>query len=137
MDAPGFESAKYVFTPPLREKVAPGKNSGRALAKDTLQVVSTDHCPFLLLRNKKNSAKDDLHQKFPNGGPGIEHRLEALCVYRAESTAKHFFPESLRPARRDRTRKNSSASTRAKGTIAVGSDGRPGDFRSQTHEGSH
>src|SRR5207249_5415655 len=45
MDAPGFESAKYVFTPPLREKWNQEK-LWQGLAKDTLQVVSTDHCPF-------------------------------------------------------------------------------------------
>ncbi len=44
-DAPGFEGAKYVFTPPLREKWHQEK-LWQGLAKDTLQVVSTDHCPF-------------------------------------------------------------------------------------------
>ena len=45
MDAPGFEGAKYVFTPPLREKWHQDK-LWQGLARDTLQVVSTDHCPF-------------------------------------------------------------------------------------------
>src|SRR6266550_4228790 len=40
MDAPGFEGAKYVFTPPLREKWHQEK-LWQGLAKDTLQLVST------------------------------------------------------------------------------------------------
>src|SRR5438045_7890221 len=44
MDAPGFEGAKYVFTPPLREKWHQEK-LWSGLKHDNLQVVSTDHCP--------------------------------------------------------------------------------------------
>src|SRR5579872_2213846 len=42
---PGFESAKYVFTPPLRPKAHQPK-LWDGLKHDHLQVVSTDHCPF-------------------------------------------------------------------------------------------
>src|SRR6201997_102446 len=42
-DVPGFEGAKYVFTPPLREKWHQEK-LWVGLARDHLQVVSTDHC---------------------------------------------------------------------------------------------
>ncbi|MFZ1014206.1 MAG: dihydropyrimidinase, partial [Terracidiphilus sp.] len=45
MQDKGWDGAKYVFTPPLREK----KNQPKlweGLRKDNLQVVSTDHCPF-------------------------------------------------------------------------------------------
>ena len=45
MGKPGFEDAKYVFTPPLREKWHQDK-LWRGLQKNTLQIVSTDHCPF-------------------------------------------------------------------------------------------
>src|SRR5277367_1921037 len=70
MEAPGFESAKYVFTPPLREKWHQEK-LWHGLAQDTLQVVSTDHCPFCF-KEQKELGKDDF-TKIPNGGPGIEH----------------------------------------------------------------
>src|SRR5713226_5563697 len=66
MDAPGFEGAKYVFTPPLREKWHQEK-LWQGLAKDTLQVVSTDHCPFCY-KEQKELGKDDF-TKIPNGGP--------------------------------------------------------------------
>src|SRR6202050_2590766 len=75
MQLPGFEGAKYVFTPPLREK----KNQPKlweGLRKDNLQVVSTDHCPFCF-EDQKALGKDDF-TKIPNGGPGIENRLQLL-----------------------------------------------------------
>ena len=45
LDRPNFEGAKYVFTPPLREKWHQEK-LWAGLKKNTLQIVSTDHCPF-------------------------------------------------------------------------------------------
>jgi dihydropyrimidinase len=39
-------------------------------------VVSTDHCPFCL-NGQKTLGQDDF-SKIPNGGPGIEHRLQLL-----------------------------------------------------------
>jgi dihydropyrimidinase len=71
----GWEGAKYVFTPPLREK----KNQPKlwdGLRKDNLQVVSTDHCPFCF-EDQKALGKSDF-TKIPNGGPGIENRLQLL-----------------------------------------------------------
>src|SRR5271168_2876262 len=75
MARPGFEGAKYVFTPPLREKHhAPKLWDG--LKHDHLQVVSTDHCPFCF-EDQKVLGKDDF-TKIPNGGPGIENRLQLI-----------------------------------------------------------
>src|SRR5271170_1348275 len=75
MEAPGFESAKYVFTPPLREKWNQEK-LWQGLAQDTLQVVYTDHCPFCF-KEQKELGKNDF-TKIPNGGPGVEHRLSLV-----------------------------------------------------------
>jgi len=75
MERPNFEGAKYVFTPPLREK----KNLPKlweGLKHDHLQVVSTDHCPFCF-KEQKTLGKDDF-TKIPNGGPGIENRLQLI-----------------------------------------------------------
>src|SRR5580700_11091916 len=75
MPGKSFEEAKYVFTPPLREK----KNQPKlwdGLATDNLQVVSTDHCPFCFA-DQKQLGKDDF-SKIPNGGPGVENRLQLL-----------------------------------------------------------
>jgi dihydropyrimidinase len=75
---PGFEGAKYVFTPPLREKRHQPK-LWDGLKDDHLQVVSTDHCPFCF-EDQKILGKDDF-TKIPNGGPGVENRLQLLYHY--------------------------------------------------------
>ena len=71
----GWEGAKYVFTPPLREKRNQPK-LWEGLRQDNLQVVSTDHCPFCF-EDQKALGKSDF-TKIPNGGPGIENRLQLL-----------------------------------------------------------
>jgi dihydropyrimidinase len=71
----GWDGAKYVFTPPLR----PRSNQPKlwdGLRSDHLQVVSTDHCPFCFA-DQKALGKEDF-TKIPNGGPGIENRLQLL-----------------------------------------------------------
>src|SRR4051812_40784701 len=71
-EEPGFEGAKYVMSPPLREK-AKQDHLWRGLAKNDLQVISTDHCPFCM-SEQKELGKDDF-SKIPNGAPGVETRL--------------------------------------------------------------
>src|SRR6266566_5188105 len=75
LERPNFEGAKYVFTPPLRPKHHLPK-LWEGLKHDHLQVVSTDHCPFCF-EDQKILGKDDF-TKIPNGGPGIENRLQLL-----------------------------------------------------------
>lgn len=75
MNKPGFEDAKLVFTPPLREKWNQEK-LWAGLKKNTLQVVSTDHCPFCFKEQKELGLHD--FTKIPNGGPGIEHRMQLM-----------------------------------------------------------
>src|SRR6266700_5444163 len=116
MDAPGFEGAKYVFTPPLREKWNQEK-LWQGLARDTLQVVSTDHCPFCF-KEQKEMGKDDF-TKIPNGGPGIEHRLS--LVYTGGVHGKHFSPNRFVQLVATAPAKLFGLYPR-KGTIAVGSD---------------
>ena len=116
MNAPGFEGAKYVFTPPLREKWHQEK-LWQGLTQDTLQVVSTDHCPFCF-KDQKQLGIDDF-TKIPNGGPGIEHRLS--LIYTGGVHGKRFSPNrfvevvSTSPAKL-------FGLFPQKGTIAVGSD---------------
>jgi dihydropyrimidinase len=116
MDAPGFEGAKYVFTPPLREKWHQEK-LWQGLAKDTLQVVSTDHCPFCF-KEQKELGKDDF-TKIPNGGPGIEHRLS--LIYTGGVHGKRFSPNRFVQLVATAPAKLFGLYPR-KGTIAVGSD---------------
>ena len=115
-DIPGFEGAKYVFTPPLREKWHQDK-LWKGLAQDQLQVVSTDHCPFCY-KEQKELGKDDF-TKIPNGGPGIEHRLSLIFtggVHGGRFSANRFVQlVSTAPAK-------VFGLYPRKGTIAVGSD---------------
>jgi dihydropyrimidinase len=115
-DRPGFEGAKYVFTPPLREKWNQNE-LWIGLAKDHLQVVSTDHCPFCF-KEQKELGKDDF-TKIPNGGPGVENRVALLYNggVRARKISLNRWVElvSTAPAKM-------FGLYPRKGTISVGSD---------------
>jgi dihydropyrimidinase len=74
-EEPGFAGAKYVMSPPLREK-ANQDQLWRGLAFDDLQVISTDHCPFCMKEQKELGTND--FSKIPNGAPGIETRMSLV-----------------------------------------------------------
>ncbi|HVO59915.1 MAG TPA: dihydropyrimidinase [Terriglobales bacterium] len=115
-DAPGFEGAKYVFTPPLREKWHQEK-LWNGLKRDHLQVVSTDHCPFCF-KEQKELGRDDF-TKIPNGGPGIEHRMS--LIYSGGVAAGRFSVNRFVELVATTPAKLFGLYPR-KGTIAVGSD---------------
>jgi dihydropyrimidinase len=115
-EEPGFNGAKYVMSPPLREKWHQDA-LWKGLAKNDLQVISTDHCPFCMAEQKE-LGRDDF-SRIPNGAPGIETRL----------TLVH--DGGVRPGRISMNRFVELCSTTparmfglfpGKGTIAVGSD---------------
>lgn len=74
-EEPDFEGAKYVMSPPLREKGNP-EALWKGLASGDLQSVGTDHCPFNFV-GQKDMGKDDF-SKIPNGMPGVETRLPLM-----------------------------------------------------------
>jgi dihydropyrimidinase len=69
-----FDGAKWVMSPPLREK-KDQETLWAGLNQGLVQVVGTDHCPFTW--EQKQMGKDDF-SKIPNGHPAIEHRMELL-----------------------------------------------------------
>jgi dihydropyrimidinase len=71
-DLPGFEPAKAVLTPPLRESNH-REALWRGLRSGALGIVSSDHCPFCF-KGQKELGKEDF-RAIPNGGAGIEHRM--------------------------------------------------------------
>jgi dihydropyrimidinase len=116
LEKPDFEGAKYVYTPPPRPREHQ-EVLWQGLASDVLSVVSTDHCAFKW-QGQKTLGRDDF-SKIPNGGPGIEDRLNML----------HHF--GVRSGRLSLNRLVQLVSTNParifglyprKGTIAVGSD---------------
>ena len=115
-DQPGFDGAKYVLTPPLREKWNQDE-LWRGLRTRDLDVISTDHCPFCM-REQKELGRGDF-SRIPNGGPGIESRMSLI------------FHHGVNAGRIDVNRFVELTSTGParifgmfprKGTIAVGSD---------------
>jgi dihydropyrimidinase len=118
-ERPGFEGAKYVMSPPLREKWNQDA-LWKGLAKNDLQVVSTDHCPFCMNEPPQKQLGAGDFSKIPNGAPGIETRLMLLWDggVRAGYIDPHRFVEivSTNPAKM-------FGLWPKKGTVAVGSDG--------------
>jgi dihydropyrimidinase len=118
-ERPGFEGAKYVMSPPLREKWNQDA-LWKGLAKNDLQVVSTDHCPFCMNEPPQKQLGQGDFSKIPNGAPGIETRLMLLWDggVRPGHIDPHRFVEivSTNPAKM-------FGLWPKKGTVAVGSDG--------------
>lgn len=137
-----FDGAKYICSPPIRER-ANQEFLWKALKADDLQVVSTDHCPFCMkegfkgLPKQKELGRDDF-SKIPNGVPGVENRLHLLyeggVVKRGWSMNRFVQLVSTAPAKL-------MGLFPRKGTIAVGSDAdiviwnprRPYTISAQTH----
>ena len=74
-DEPEFEGAKYVMSPPLRDRSTQNQ-LWRGLASNDLQVIATDHCPFCMKEQKELGRSD--FSKIPNGAPGIETRMSLV-----------------------------------------------------------
>jgi dihydropyrimidinase len=69
-----FAGAKWVMSPPLREK-KDQETLWAGINQGLVKVVATDHCPFKW-QQKLMGEKD--FSKIPNGHPAIEHRMELL-----------------------------------------------------------
>ena len=75
-DVPGFEGAKFICSPPLRDKSNwPGLWAG--LRTGDLAVVASDHAAFNYAGQKEMGLTEGFH-KVPNGCPAVEHRLLIL-----------------------------------------------------------
>src|SRR5947199_3046717 len=116
LERPNFEGAKYVYTPPPRDK-ANQELLWTAVKNDVLSVVSTDHCAFLW-DGQKSLGRDDF-SKIPNGAPGLENRIQMIheCGVRGRRITLNRMVEllSTNPAKL-------FGLYPRKGTLAVGSD---------------
>lgn len=111
----GFEGAKCVMSPPLRNKEN-FKYLWKAIRNNTLQVVATDHCPFFM---KQKELGKESFDKIPNGAPGIELRMALLYTYgvlNKEISVNKFVEVTSTNAAKI------YGMYPKKGTIAVGSD---------------
>src|SRR5881275_668200 len=113
---PDFEGAKYVYSPPVRDK-SNWDVLWNAVRTDILSAISTDHCAFLW-DGQKTLGEDDF-SKIPNGAPGLEDRLKMIHEFgvRAGRISLNRMVEllSTNPAKL-------FGLYPRKGTIAVGSD---------------
>lgn len=115
-ERPGFEGAKFVLSPPLRDR-SNWDVLWLALANNEVQVVSTDHCPWYYETQKIRGLNS--FAEIPNGTPGIETRVPLLFsegVGKGRISLRRFV-EICATA----TAKLFGLYPR-KGTIAVGSD---------------
>lgn len=116
LEKPEFEGAKYVWSPPLREKKHQ-EILWNALKSGQLQTIGSDQCSFDF-NGQKDLGKDDF-SKIPNGGPMIEDRVSIL------------FSEGVKKGRISLNQFVDIIATRSaklfglfpqKGTLAIGSD---------------
>lgn len=120
----GFEGAKYVASPPLRDSAEGHQDRlWQGLKTNDLQVVSTDHCPFCMgdhpqFGTQKQLGKDDF-SAIPNGMPGVENRFGLIYnggVAEGRLTLNRFVEVvATTPAKM-------FGMYPQKGTIAIGSD---------------
>ena len=112
----GFEGAKWVMTPPIRERWNQ-EVLWQGLRFGHLGNVATDHCPFCF-KEQKELGKDDF-RKIPNGAPGIENRMSLMFhggVVQERLTLNRFVELTSTTAAK------TFGLFPKKGTIAVGSD---------------
>ncbi len=115
-EKPNFEGAKFVMSPPLRDK----HNQDilwNALAKGFASTLATDHAPFDFATQKQMGKND--FTKIPNGIPSLEDRINV------------YFTQGVKRGRIDLHTFVNTASTQAakifglfprKGTIQPGAD---------------
>lgn len=113
---PDFEGAKYVMSPPLRNKRHQDV-IWNALASRMVSTIATDHAPFDF-KGQKEMGRGDF-TKIPNGIPSVEDRINLVYTY------------GVKRGRIDLNTFVDACSTQAaklfglfprKGTIALGSD---------------
>src|SRR5690606_2912996 len=115
-DREGFEGAKWVMTPALRD-VSNQEDLWQGLRFRDLETIATDHCPFCF-KEQKELGRDSF-TKIPNGAPGVENRMS--LVYNGGVVGGRIDLNRF-------VELTSTAAAKAfglfprKGTIAVGSD---------------
>ncbi|MBC8343135.1 MAG: dihydropyrimidinase [Bacteroidetes bacterium] len=112
----GFEGAKYVMTPALREKWNQDE-LWKGIRFGDLQSIATDHCPFCF-KDQKILGIDDF-SKIPNGGPGVENRMS--LVYNGGVNSGRISLNKFVELTSTAAAKTFGLFPK-KGTIAVGSD---------------
>ncbi len=115
-ERPDFEGAKYVMSPPLREK-RHQETLWNGLRSRAISTIGTDHAPFKF-HDQKSMGRNDF-TKIPNGCPALQERVSLIYTH------------GVRKGRIDLHTFVDACSTQAaklfgmyprKGTVRVGSD---------------
>src|SRR5690606_6707851 len=77
-ERPGFEGAKYVMSPPLRD-ISNQAVLWAGLRDGSIQTVATDHAPFDFA-TQKPMGRDDF-TRIPDGIPALEDRINLLYTH--------------------------------------------------------
>jgi len=120
LDGMDWEGAKFVCSPPPRDKAAQ-EECWRGIETGVFDLFSSDHCPFKYddERGKKFPKGKESFRHIPNGIPGVETRMPIL------------FSEGVMKGRIDLSRFVALTSTNhaktyglypQKGTISIGAD---------------
>lgn len=120
LDGMDWEGAKFVCSPPPRDKAAQ-EDCWRGIETGVFDLFSSDHCPFRYddERGKRAPKALESFRHIPNGIPGVETRMPIL------------FSEGVMKGRIDLPRFVALTATNhartyglypEKGTIAIGSD---------------
>lgn len=113
---PGFESAKFVLSPPLR-----GREDVDALwagvEAGEIDTIGTDHCSFNFKGAKELGRAD--FSKIPNGIPGVEHR--PVLMYTAGAASGRITAHQMMRLLSEQPARLFGMYPR-KGALAVGSD---------------
>ena len=120
LDRPGFEGAKYMCSPPPRDK-ANQDVIWHGLATGVFEVFSSDHAAYRYddPEGKMKHGRNAPFKKVPNGVPGLEVRTAALVLGgRRQGTHR---PSAFVALTATNAAKLYGLHPR-KGTIAVGSD---------------
>jgi dihydropyrimidinase len=120
LDRPGFEGAKYVFSPPPRDHASQDV-LWEGLRDGTVDILSSDHAPYRFADpdGKAVHGTDAPFSKIPNGMPGLETCLPVVFsegVLKRRLTLEQFVTISATNAARI------YGLYPRKGTIAQGTD---------------
>jgi dihydropyrimidinase len=112
---PGFEGAKYVMSPPLRERYQL-MFMWNHLRSGAISTVATDHAPFDF-ETQKTMGRDNF-TRIPNGIPSVEDRVNLLYTHGVAAgriTINQFVAAASANAAR-------IFNLKGKGAVAVGAD---------------
>jgi dihydropyrimidinase len=77
-ERPAFEGAKFVMSPPLRDKANQGVLWNGVKSRD-ISTIATDHAPFRFSDQKQMGR--DAFTKIPNGIPSVQERVDLVHTY--------------------------------------------------------